>query len=63
MASLEDHIGRILGESNVPLTAVEITLLLNAEFIGNHYKISEIVASMDKMPNVYRSGKEYCRAA
>jgi len=60
MASLESHIGRILGESSAPLTAVEITLLLNAEFSGNHYTNAEIVACVDRMPKVYRSGKEYC---
>ena len=63
MASLANHIDRILSEGEC-LTAVEITLRLNEEFSGsrNPYKIFEIVACADKMPNVLKSGKQYCRS-
>ncbi len=61
MAPLTNHIDRILGVGEC-LTAVEITLRLNAELgSGNPYTISEVVRCADKMPNLVRSGKEYCR--
>ena len=60
MASLEAQIDRILAEAGA-LTAVEITLRLNAEFSNNPYTITEVVACADRMPNLLRSGKEYCR--
>jgi hypothetical protein len=46
MASLEAHIDRILAEAGC-LTAVEITLRLNAEFSSNPYTITEVVACAD----------------
>jgi len=60
MTTLENHIDRILSGGEC-LTAVEITLRLNAEFStsSNPYTIYEIVKCADKMPDVYRSGKEY----
>jgi hypothetical protein len=63
MASLENHIARILGEARECLTAVEITLRLNAESASssNPYAITEIVACADKMPTLRRDGKKYCR--
>ena len=63
MSILADRINRILGEKDECLTAVEITLRLNAEFSEskNPYRISEIVGCADKMPNLSRSGREYCR--
>jgi hypothetical protein len=61
MASLENHINRVL-EKGGCLTAVEITLRLDAELgINNSYTISEVVKCADRMPNLVRSGKEYCR--
>jgi hypothetical protein len=63
MPRLESHIERILGEARECLTAVEITLLLNAEFgDSNPYTITEIVACADKMPDLRKDGKKYCRA-
>jgi hypothetical protein len=60
MASLEGQIDRILAEVGA-LTAVEITLRLNAELSSNPYTITEVVACANRMPNLLRSGKEYCR--
>jgi hypothetical protein len=62
MASLAEHIERILRESGESLTAVEITSRLNSEFsqIRNPYQIKEIVACAERMPNLDRAGKEYC---
>lgn len=63
MASLENHINRLL-EKGECLTAVEIALRLNAELGSNNpHTISEVVRCADKMPNLVRSGKEYCRIA
>jgi hypothetical protein len=61
MASLENHINRLL-EKGECLTAVEITLRLDAELgSSNAYTISEVVRCADNMPNLVKSGKEYCR--
>jgi hypothetical protein len=63
MARLEDHIDRILGESWECLTTVEITLRLNTDFGDSEpYTPAEIEACADKMPNLRREGKKYCRA-
>jgi hypothetical protein len=60
MATLANHIDRILSTER-SLTAVEITLRLNAELgSGNPYTISEVVRCADNMPNLVKSGKEYC---
>jgi hypothetical protein len=60
MASLENHIDRIL-TSGECLTAVEITLRLDAELgSSNPYTISDVVRCADKMSNVVKSGKQYC---
>ena len=63
MPSLENHITRILGEAKECLTAVEITVRLNAEFGGKDtpHTITEIEACADKMPNLRKSEKKYCR--
>lgn len=62
MSILADRIDRILSEKGECLTAVEITLRLNAESSSNNpFKIGEIVACADGMPGLYKSGKEYCR--
>jgi hypothetical protein len=48
MPRLEDHIDRILGDARECLTAVEITLRLNAEFGDSEaYTITEVVACAD----------------
>lgn len=61
MASLANHIDRILSAGEC-LTAVEITLRLDTELgSGNPYTISEVVRCADNMPNLAKSGKEYCR--
>jgi hypothetical protein len=62
VARLENHIERILGESGGCFTAVEITLRLNAEFgDSDPYTPAEIEACADKMPNLHKEGKKYCR--
>ena len=62
MPHLESHIERILAEARECLTAVEITLRLNAEFGDSEpYTTTEIVACADEMPNLRREGKKYCR--
>jgi len=63
MATLEDHINRILDEAGECLTAVEITLRLDAEMSGSpkRYTISEIVLCAEQIPNLRRSGNRYCR--
>jgi hypothetical protein len=58
--ALENHVERILGESGGCFTAVEITLRLNAEF--EPYTPAEIEACADKMPDLRKEGKKYCRA-
>jgi hypothetical protein len=62
MATLESHINRILIEANECLTAVEITLRLNADFSGRAYpyRIGEIVTCADRMLNLRKDGKKYC---
>jgi hypothetical protein len=60
MTNLANHIDRILSTGEC-ITAVEIALRLDAQFGGGRrYSIGEIAACADKMPNVYRSGNEYC---
>jgi hypothetical protein len=62
MPALATLINRILGEKGECLTAVEITLRLNAKHDSrNPYLIAEVVECAEKMPNLYKSGKEYCR--
>jgi hypothetical protein len=59
MASLMNKIDRIL-RSGERLTAVEVTLRLNAELsYSNSYTISEVVRCLETMPNLAKSGKEY----
>lgn len=61
MASLANRIDRILSAGEC-LTAVEITLRLNAESgRSNPYTISEVVRCADNMTSLVKSGKEYCR--
>ena len=61
MASLANHIDRIL-KSGECLSAVEIFLRLDTEHSSpKPFTITEIVMCADKMPNLLRSGKEYCR--
>jgi len=61
MASLENHIDRILTNGEC-LTAVEITLRLDAELgSSNPYTISEVVRCADSMTSLVKSGKQYCR--
>ena len=61
MASLANHIDRILS-SGESLTAVEIFLRLDAERSSpKPFTISEIAMCADRMPNLVRSGKQYCR--
>jgi hypothetical protein len=63
MTNLKAKIDRIVAEAGGRLTAVEITLRLNAEISDNlhPYTISEIVSCADSMSNLQRFGKEYCR--
>ena len=50
------------GKKGECLTAVGVTLRLNAEVeSGNPYQIAEIVACANRMPTLLKSGKEYCR--
>jgi len=60
MASLENHIDRIL-TSGECLTAVEITLRLDAELGSNPHTISGVVRCADSMTSLVKSGKQYCR--
>jgi hypothetical protein len=60
MASLANHIDRWLSSGEC-LTALGITFRLNAEFSTSPYRIPEVVACAEKMPNLHKSGKEYCR--
>jgi hypothetical protein len=63
MTNLRAKIDRIIADAGGCLTAVEITLRLNAEIGGSldKYTISEVVACADSMSNLHRFGKEYCQ--